>query len=233
MNGDNPRVWLLAVAAPREFAAISAALGHACDRPKPWECAATDAGIDLVWTGVGKANAAGAVARVLDPTRHLGVLSVGIAGALPGSGCQIGDVVCANASIFADEGVATPDGFESCAQMGFGAYNDGSDSISHDPMVVDWLKGYADHVGTIACVSVCSGTDQAASAMAQRTRAIAEAMEGAAVSLAAHRIDPGVLTGELRVISNTTGDRDTQQWDLGGSLEKLKAVLGRIANDLR
>jgi len=189
--------------------------------------------MDLVFTGVGKANAAGAVARVLDPDRPLGVLSVGIGGALPGSPCKLGDVVCASSSIFADDGVQTPGGFESCAQMGFSLFDDGSDSITHDPRSVDWLTGYCDHVGPIACVSMCSGTDQQASQITSRTGAIAEAMEGAGVSLACVRIDPSLLTAELRVISNTTGDRASQRWDLDGALGKLTDVLGRIADDLR
>lgn len=227
------RVWLIAIAAPRELDAAMTAFGYVGDRPKMWECIGTDAGVDLVWTGVGKANAAGAAGRVLDPSRHRGVLGVGIAGSLPSSKCSVGDVVCASASIFGDEGVAMPDGFRSCAQMGFSPFDDGADGIEHDAGVVDWLGKYADHIGPIACVSSCSGTDAGASAVVDRTGAIAEAMEGAAACVSAHRIDKHLLTGELRVISNTTGDRGSQQWDLDGSLEKLGRVLGRIANDLR
>ncbi len=187
--------------------------------------------MNLVYTGVGKANAAGAVARVLDPDRHRGVLSVGIAGAMPGSDCQLGDVVCACSSIFADEGIETPDGFESCAQMGFSAFENDSDAITHDPRVLDWLVPYSDHVGPIACVSVCSGTDRLAEVLVSRTGAIAETMEGAAVSLAAHRVDRSLLSGELRVISNTVGDRANQCWDLDGALGKLGEVFGRMGNE--
>lgn len=232
-HDPDDRVWLIAIAAPRELDAAIGAFGLIGDRPKLWECVGTDSGVDLVWTGVGKANAAGAAGRVLDPSRHRGVLSIGIAGSLAGSGCTIGDVVCASASVFGDEGVATPDGFSSCAQMGFSPFDDGSDAIEHNPGVVDWLGSYADHIGPIACVSSCSGTDEGASAVVDRTGAIAEAMEGAAACVSAHRIDKRLLTGELRVISNTAGDREKQQWDLDGSLEKLGRVLGRIANDLR
>jgi len=102
----------------------------------------------------------------------------------------------------------------------------------YEPELVDWLGGYADHIGPVACVSSCSGTDRAARAVFERTGAIVEAMEGASVALSANRIDPWLLVGELRVISNTTGDRDAQQWDLDGALNTLGEVLGRIANDL-
>lgn len=233
-SGDiSSRSWLIAIAAPRELDAVLSAFAYAGDEPMLWQCVSMSDGIDLVWTGVGKANASGAVARVLDPNRHLGVLSVGIAGALPGSRCKLGDVVCASSSIFGDEGIQTPGGFESCAQMGFSPFDNRSDSITHDPEVIEWLSSHCDHVGPVACVSICSGTDPAAAEIAMRTSAIAEAMEGASASLACYRVDGSLRTGELRVISNTTGDRERQLWDLDGALHKLTEVLGRIADGLR
>ena len=54
----------------------------------------------VVITGVGKSAAAAAVARVLDESLHRGVVSFGIAGALPGSGLVPGDP--AYPSILAD-----------------------------------------------------------------------------------------------------------------------------------
>ncbi|MCH7864601.1 MAG: futalosine hydrolase, partial [Proteobacteria bacterium] len=54
---------------------------------------------------------------------------------------------------------------------------------------------------------------------ARRTGALCEAMEGAAVVHAARRKRvPGI---ELRSISNTTGDRSSQQWDLKRGLSAL------------
>jgi len=208
-------------------------LGLSGDRLGLWERQSTPFNIDLVHTGVGKANASGAIARVLDPERHLGVLSVGIAGALPGSGCNLGDVVCGSSSVFADEGVSTPEGFVSCAAMGFAPFNTGSDAIEHDPGVLGWLGCVSGHQGPIATVSSCSGTDACAASIVERTGAIAEAMEGAAAAMAAKRIDPTMRTGELRVVSNTTGDRDGQRWDLDGALDAMGCVLGRIAGGLR
>jgi len=238
---DDRRAWLIAVAAPRELDAAINGLGYTGDRPTLWQRIEISSRIDLVMTGVSKANAAGAIGRVLDPARHRGVLSIGIAGALPGSDCALGDVVVGSASVFADEGVQTPDGFETCAQMGFGLFDSQadsgmdskSDSIAHDSSVVEWLGRYCDHIGPIACVSQCSGTDAGAQKVVARTGAIAEAMEGAAIALAAKRIEPTILVGEVRVISNTTGDRAKQRWALDDALGTLGKVLGRIADDLR
>lgn len=226
-------VWLLAVAAPKELDAVLKACDYHGGRPGLWDCVRVSELFDVVYTGVGKSSAAGAVAHCIDRDRHIGVLSVGIAGSLPGSACSVGQVVCGSSSVFGDEGVMTPEGFETCAQMGFGAFDEGEDGIKHPQAVVDWLGGFADHIGPVACVSMCSGTDVLAQRVGYSTHAICEAMEGAGVALAAHRVDRRLMTGELRVISNRTGNRDQQQWDLEGALKALGDVLGRIVNTHR
>ncbi|MBL4592087.1 MAG: hypothetical protein JKY96_09020, partial [Phycisphaerales bacterium] len=118
-------------------------------------------------------------------------------------------------------------GFVSCAEIGFGYFNDGTMGIEHDSQMLDWLGDACDATGVIACVSWCSGEDGCARGVVERTGASVEAMEGAACALVGQRL--GVRTGELRVISNTTGDRDDQRWDLDGALKNLQRVLGRIA----
>ena len=65
-----------------------------------------------------------------------------------------------------------------------------------------------------------------------RTGAIAEGMEGAAIGHALARCTgrgtkPEFL--EIRVVSNTTGDRGRQVWDIKGAL----ATLTRVAAALR
>ena len=234
-------VWLIAVAAPRELDALLRAAKVDGKGRSKWSCFGINEWFDGVWTGVGKANAAGAVARVLDPSRHLGVLSIGIAGALPGSGVKVGDVICADRSVFVDEGIETPAGWISTEQMGFGAFEDSeqenaSDRHRHDPELVRWLSGLArgvgaTHIGPIACVSTCAGTDRRAQWVRSTSGALGEAMEGAAVSLSAMNTDRALLTGELRVVSNTTGDRETQHWDLDGALDRLGDVFGRLIHE--
>ncbi|MBL4591589.1 MAG: hypothetical protein JKY96_06470, partial [Phycisphaerales bacterium] len=79
-------IWLLAAADEREADAVLAAFGHAPSGTSLWSIVQVNDRFDLVRTGVGKANAAGAIGRVLDPDRHAGVISVGIGGALPDGG---------------------------------------------------------------------------------------------------------------------------------------------------
>lgn len=221
---------LLVVAAAGEGRAVLRAFGgaeRAADRA--WELHRLGEGYDLVVSGIGKANAAGAVGRCADPRRHGMVVSVGVAGALPGPRVlPLGAVVCATHCVFADEGVETPGRFVECAEIGFpiaGAPFEGN-RARVSAAVLKGLTLLADRAGPVATVSTCSGTDERARAVAVRTGAVAEAMEGAAVATAAVRL--GLQFGEVRVISNTTGDREKQVWDIKGALSRLTDVIGRM-----
>lgn len=218
---------LLAAAAPAEARTVAEALGSGIGAAaRPWTLLELSPRFDLVVTGIGKANAAGAVARVLDLARHSGVLSVGVAGALPGSGLRPGAIILALACVYADEGLSTPDGFLNCAQMGFPLGDFSGGAVPADSGLAGRYRHLADAFGPIATVSTCSGTDALAEQVAARTGALAEAMEGAAVAQTALRL--GVPAGELRAISNTTGDRARQVWDLPKALAALGRVLGRV-----
>lgn len=225
-TGSQPDRTLIVVAAPRECRAVLDGLGlDAHEVPGAWRTVRAGR-IDVVRTGVGKSNAAGATARCLDPARHERVLSVGIAGSLPGSGLGLLDCVVASDSVFADEGIGADTGFIPMSDAGFGAFPDGSMSARHDacPPALDDVPRVR-----IATVSWCSGSDGCARGVVDRTDAACEAMEGASVALAALRLSPSIETGEIRVISNTTGDRARQRWDLDGSLARLREVLGRVS----
>lgn len=229
---DQPsRPWLLAVAAPSELAAIRAGLGlkeqHQLAYWRPFEL---NSRLSAVLTGVGKANAAGAVARTFDSERHAGVISLGVAGSLPGSGLELLDSVFASASLFADEGAANPDGFVNIAALGFapsaGIPNQSAPmTIAPAPALASLLAPVCARSGTIATVSTCAGNDALAADIARRSGALAEAMEGAAAGLALARMTDGAgLFAEVRVISNTTGDRPRQVWRLREALERLGAL---------
>jgi futalosine hydrolase len=217
------RPALLVVAAATEADAL---LDDLPLRTDPWRRIRLNDRLHIVIAGVGKANAAGATAFAARPDDTSCILSVGLAGALPGSPAAIGDLLLADASPYADEGVITPDGFQTCAQMGFPLATDDADLAPADPDLLDALRPLADHVGPVATVSTCSGTDHAAETVRLRTGALAEAMEGAGVLVAALRL--GIPAAELRVISNTTGDRRRQRWDLPQALSRLRVLIGAL-----
>ncbi len=227
---SRPTALLIVVAAPSEAAAVRRGMGleGPARDPVPWQPVPLALGADLLLTGVGKANAAGAVAATLAAGRHGAVIDLGIAGALPaGSGAAaIGTVIFAESSVFADEGVQAQDAFRSLSSMGWGVAPDASDGLAPDQRLAAALRPLASVRGPVATVSTCSGTDALAVEIVRRTGAVAEAMEGAAVLLAAARA--GVPAAELRVISNTTGDRARQQWDIAAAMTRLAALAGEV-----
>ena len=215
---------LLVLAAANEVTAVHRAFefGSSADAPEGVPQRLTD----LIWimqSGIGKANAAARTAAILATNPPERVICLGIAGALPGSGLEIGDAVLASKSVFADEGVDTPDGFLDCRSLGFPLYQgDDGEGLPPDLAIRDRVLPLLDGERVVATVSTCSGRDELAERVRRRTGASAECMEGASVLLAC--LHAGVPAAEVRVVSNTTGDRESQAWDIGRSLARLGEV---------
>jgi len=224
---------LIVVAARLEAEAVAAAFGlGASAAPGEWRVAALDERLDLLTCGIGKSNAAGATARALSGGAYRAVVNLGVCGSLPssdGTKLEPGRAVVGTSEVFADEGLLTPEGFRDIAEMGFGplaSLPGGGVSIACDAGLVRALEGLGDERGPIATVSTCSGTDELARAVAERSGARVEAMEGAAAALVCARM--GVRFAEWRVVSNTTGDRARQRWDIRGALARLGAGAARL-----
>ena len=188
-------------------------------------------GCIVIAGGIGRTNAAAATTEAIIRRGPFdAVISAGVAGALPGGGLALGDTIIASACTYAEEGLITPEGFVDMAGMGFALGSFAGNSVPVD----DALLGSLSHefaVGVIATVATCSGTHEAAAEVVRRTSARAEAMEGAAVVHAARRLDTPAI--ELRTISNTTGDRARQQWDLGAALSGLGPAIARAIDALQ
>ncbi len=192
----------------------------------------TPMGLDVLITGVGKSNAAAAVARNIEPLRHRFVLSLGIGGLLPGHALDLASSVLASASVFADEGAQTPDTFLDISAMGFPpAPGLTGSSFPGHPLAHRALRELVDAVGHVATVSTCSGTGPLAREIAHRSGAMVEAMEGAAIALVAHRMN--IPFAEVRIVSNTTGDRAEQRWDIDGALRALERISSRLPATLQ
>lgn len=184
----------------------------------------------VIVSGIGPVNAAAAVTSFLVQHPHVtGVVSAGIGGVLPGGDLSPGDVVFGTQAVFADLGIETPAGFLTIEAMGLDAGLDPDNALLPD-------AGLAAAAGRvlagvpIATVFTCSGTDARAAAIAGRTGARVEAMEGAAVLQAAARL--GVAGLEVRAISNTTGDRDGQIWDVPAALAALGPAVQALGSEL-
>lgn len=206
MSASHKVLVVVAVDAERK------ALGDAC-----LQCA----DVHVVVGGIGRANAAATVAHELTRAPHRAVINAGIAGSLPGGKLAIGDCVVATECVYAEEGVLMPEGFQDMRVLGFTL---GDFEGNRVPIDAGLLSAFG-QLGTrapVATVATCSGTDAGALEIARRTGAIAEAMEGAAVVHAARRF--GVPALEIRTISNATGNRTMQGWDLPRGLAALKPV---------
>lgn len=180
---------------------------------------------EVVVAGIGRTNAAAATTEsILGRGPFDLVVSVGVAGALPRSGLELGDLVVAESCVYMEEGILEPGGFRTLAEMGLALGPFEGNRVPVCGSVASLAPADARR-GAIATVATCSGSDAAAEEVVRRTGAIAEAMEGAAVVHAARRL--GVAAGEIRAISNTTGDRARQRWDL----ERACASLRRLALD--
>lgn len=184
--------------------------------------------VEVLVAGIGRTNAAAATAVAIASARIAGrpfaaALSAGIAGALPGSGLAPGELVVGECCVYAEEGIELPGGFGDMAALGFPL---GPFPANRVPAAHELRHAFArlGRTAPIATVATCSGTDAAALRVRDRTGAVAEAMEGAAVVHAALRA--GVPGLEVRAISNTTGDRPAQRWDMPAAF----AALGRAGD---
>ena len=182
--------------------------------------------------GIGRTNAAAATTEAILKQRGsmTALVSAGVAGALPNSNLNIGDCLVASSCIYHEEGIICPSGFANMAGLGFSLGDFEGNAVPVDEQLLEAL-GAAFAIGPIATVATCSGTAAAAMEVQRRTGALAEAMEGAAVVHAARRLRVPAI--ELRAISNTTGDRAHQQWDLKRGLDSLGEAVRKAVEILR
>jgi futalosine hydrolase len=182
-------------------------------------------GLPVLVTGVGPAAAAAATSAELarDPVELL--LCAGIGGGF--HPLDAGDVAVAAASVFADLGAQSGDGFLPLSQLGYG------DERYPVPaqLAVELADRTGGHMGTVLTVATVTGTAARADELRGRfPDAVAEGMEGAGVAAAAavHR----VAFGEIRAISNPVGLRRRGEWHVAEALHALGRALASVAGGL-
>jgi futalosine hydrolase len=178
--------------------------------PAEAEAIGSPGGVTVIIGGVGRTNAAAATTEAIvrgaadTGGAFSAVLNAGVAGALPEGALALGEAVAATSCVYAEEGLIAPDGFLDMAGLGFSLGDFEGNAVPVDGRLLEVLEPRF-RTGPIATVATCSGTDAAA-------RAVVHVH-------AARRLGVGAI--ELRVVSNTTGDRDRQQWDMPGALKAL------------
>jgi futalosine hydrolase len=170
-----------------------------------------------VVSGVGAVSAALATqAALLEQPANL-VLSVGIAGAYPKAGLQLGDVLVSSGVVYA--GLGVQNGFRVDA-LGFAG---AAQVLPVWNKAAEFAQATKLPLGVIATLETVTTDLARAEAIEAQFGALAEAMEGAGVAQAAER--QGVPMLELRAISNMVGDR--QHWQVKTALENLGTALER------
>src|SRR4051794_1953597 len=171
--------------------------------------------------GVGPAAAAAGTARPVARGGCRAVVSAGIAGGFPGR-APVGATVLGARSIAADLGAETEDGFLPVEELGFGTSVVPADKALLEALAAA-LPGAI--VGDVLTLSTATGTASTAQRLARRfPDAVAEAMEGYGVAVAAARL-PFV---ELRAISNPIGPRDRAAWRLAEAFAALSTAAATL-----
>ncbi|MFE9190672.1 futalosine hydrolase [Micromonospora sp. NPDC007208] len=190
----------------------------------------TDHTVTVTPIGVGPAVAGAATARLLALAEAAGrpyraVVSAGVAGGFTGR-AEVGDTVLGTASIAADLGAESPDGFIPVDELGMPPALLGAGSrVPTDPGLLAALRTALPTatVGPVLTVSTVTGTTAGTDELRRRhPEAVAEAMEGYGVAVAAAQA--GVPFAELRTISNPIGPRDRDAWRLREALAALTAA---------
>jgi futalosine hydrolase len=178
-----------------------------------------DRSLALLRTGVGPVNAAYALTRFLTEHPARAVVACGIGGAYPGSGLEIGDVVCAETETYGDLGAESADGLLDMERLGFPVIDSEPPLFNRLPLDLFPAKR---RVPFVTCCT-CTGTELKAAALAARTGGGVESMEGAAVVHVARLM--GVRVGEVRGISNLVGNRDRAGWRVEKAAAAARAAL--------
>ena len=222
---NRPRILVVtAVAAERDAVlagrepAMGTVAGLAVHR------ALTPAGlVDVAGGGIGPVAAAVCAGRLLAQGYDL-VVSAGIGGGFPPA--PVGAVVVADALVHADLGAETADGFASMAELGWG-------EVRHRPdpaLAAEFSRRTGAITGAVLTVCTVTGSQQRAEQLlARHPDAVAEAMEGVGVYLAAAQA--GVPFAELRTIANPVGPRRREAWRISDALTALTAAFDQLLAD--
>ncbi|MBP2000364.1 futalosine hydrolase [Paenibacillus shirakamiensis] len=183
--------------------------------------------VEVKLAGVGPAAAAANTAIALASGDYDLVISAGIAGGFAGT-AEIGSVVVATTIEQADLGAETGEGFASVDELGFGSSRlPAHAALSTRLSEALAAAGIPVHTGPVLTVSAATGTALTAAARAGRSPgAVAEAMEGFGVAVAADKF--GLPIMEIRAISNVVGPRDKAAWRIGDALRALETAITHL-----
>ncbi len=172
-------------------------------------------------TGVGIPLALAQTLTVAGRLRPRRILNIGIAGAYPSSGLQIGDIVAGQSEVYGDVGFALPQlpGFRHIGESEWGAFY-------REPLpLMQFAEFPAPCLGSGCTVNTCTGTEEVGRLRETLFDAKFETMEGAAVAQAGQML--GIPVCEIRAISNFASVRDMRPENIRLALANLAAYFAR------
>ena len=183
----------------------------------------------LAHSGVGQTAMAIRLTRLLENYPCSAVLLCGCGGSYPGSGLQIGDLALAGEELHGDLGVATAETFIPLNQLDIPQNRQLmpplQQSFNLDSPLLGWARRQLPKAicGTFVTINCCSGHQQLSTELQERSGGLCENMEGAAAAQVCAEFSLPLL--ELRGISNPTGTRDPQFWDIQAGAEAAQRGL--------
>ena len=178
-----------------------------------------EVGQDSFLTGVGVPIALAQTLLIAGRLRPARILNIGIAGAYPGSGLAIGDIIVGTSEIYGDVGFELPEEprFRHISESPWGA-------PYQEPVTLTVFPEFAGaREGRGCTVNACTGTEATGRLRERLFGAAFETMEGAAVAYAADRLFTPVC--EIRAISNIASDRDMRPENIKLALDSLRSYL--------
>lgn len=187
----------------------------------------------LAVTGLGKVNTGSAITALIERHSPRLIINTGCAGAYAGSGLDVGSLAVATSAVYGDDGVFTPEGWETLDKIGIPLLESGgrryfnefplAQNLAEQAIRLAQAKGLDLRAGRFVTVSSCSGTTVRGNELAARFGAICEDMEGAAAAHVA--LLYGLDCLEIRGISNAVEDRDISKWNIGLAVENAQRFI--------
>ncbi len=176
-----------------------------------------EAGQDSFFTGVGIPIALAQTLLIAGRLAPARILNIGIAGAYPGSGLAIGDIVIGTSEVYGDVGfeLPAPPGFQHLGDSPWGEFY-------HAPLPLAQFAEFPHtQFGNGCTVNACTGTEATGRLRETLFHAAFETMEGAAVAQAGQIL--GIPVCEIRAISNFASTRDMHPKNIQLAIANLTA----------
>ncbi len=195
---------------------------------------AYSAALTFAVTGVGIPASLAFLIRLLQEARPARIWNIGIAGAYPNAGINIGDIVVGTSEVYGDIGFELPaePGFQSIQTSPFAG------KLYAEPLLLqvepEWVapltnsnaRSYQVHGGRGCTVNQCTGTPETGNLREQMFNVAFESMEGAAIAQAGQMFH--IPVSEIRAISNIASTRDMQPDNIRLAIANLRDYLERI-----